>query len=66
MMHLRLSYDPDVDNYIVYSTRIVEGFHSPVDAEMVGPVVYVIEYGGQSGNIWKLTFPTGESKKRGF
>lgn len=66
MMHLRLSYDPDVDNYIVQTTRIVEGFHSPVDAEMVGPVVYVIEYGGQSGNIWKLTFPTGESRSRGF
>ena len=56
MMHLRLSYDPDRDNYTVQTTRIVEGFRGPVDAEMVGPVIYVIEHYGQ--NIWKLTLPT--------
>ena len=37
--------------------RIVEGFTEPVDALMVGNNVYLIEYGGKEGNIWKIILP---------
>ncbi len=57
LMHLELFYSPSFDNYIVQSTRIVEGFNGPTDAELVGNILYVIEYGGSSANIWKLTLP---------
>ena len=57
LLHLRLLYSPGFDNYIVQTTRIADGFRGPVDAELVGNEVYVIEY-GRSGNVWKLTFPS--------
>jgi glucose/arabinose dehydrogenase len=62
LLHLHLTYDKTMDNYIVRTTRIAEGFKEPVDAVMIGNEIYVIEYNGQKGNIWKLTFP-GEEKK---
>ena len=33
---------------------------SPVDAVMIGNSLYVIEYGGRDGNIWKITLPADE------
>ncbi len=56
MLHLTLEKDTITDNYFVKTKRIVEGFHEPADAVLVGNVVYVIEYGGQKGNIWKISF----------
>ncbi|MEJ7589399.1 MAG: c-type cytochrome [Ferruginibacter sp.] len=61
LLHLDLEYDGVADNYIVRTNRIVDGFKEPTDAILVGNVVYVIEYGGKGGNIWKITLPK-ESK----
>ena len=57
LLHLELIYSEATDNYFVKTRRIVEGFKDPVDAVMVGNDVYIIEYGGNGGNIWKITLP---------
>ena len=43
-------------NYQSTTTRIVGGFSNPIDAEIIGNKIYVIEYGGSQG-IWEITFP---------
>ena len=57
LLHLHLAYDDMTDNYFAKTTRIVEGFREPVDAIMINNNVYIIEYGGRGGNIWKITLP---------
>ena len=57
LLHLKLTYNSATDNYFVRTVRIVEGFKDPVDAVMIDNIVYVIEYGGKEGNIWKITLP---------
>jgi hypothetical protein len=44
-------------NYQTTATRIVGGFSNPIDAEIIGNRIYVIEYGGSQG-IWEITFPS--------
>jgi hypothetical protein len=43
-------------NYQMTVTRLVTGFANPIDAEIIGNRIYVIEYGGNQG-IWEITFP---------
>jgi glucose/arabinose dehydrogenase/mono/diheme cytochrome c family protein len=62
LLHLHLTYDSTADNYIVRTTRILEGFKEPSDAVLVGNNLYVIEYGGKGGNIWKITLPAAAEK----
>lgn len=62
LLHLRLTYDSVTNNYFVRTVRIVEDFNQPTDAVLAGNYLYVIEYGGKSGNIWKITMPKDESK----
>ena len=57
LLHMRFSYDSAMDNYVIRTTRIVDGFREPTDAVMIGNDVYVIEYGGRKGQIWKITLP---------
>jgi glucose/arabinose dehydrogenase len=57
LLHIHLMYDEATDNYVVKTTRLVERFREPVDAVMVGNNVYIIEYAGKEGNIWKITLP---------
>ena len=57
LLHLHLMYDNATDNYVVRTERVVEGFREPVDAIMVGNDVYIIEYDGKEGNIWKIILP---------
>lgn len=65
LLHLKLTYDKDADNYIVKTTRLVDGFTSPTDVELVGNKAYIIEYGGKTGgNIWKVTLPSGSATKK--
>ena len=64
MLHLHMTYDSTADNYFVRTTRIVENFSEPVDAVLVGNAIYVIEYGGKSGNIWKIILPTDASQPK--
>lgn len=58
LLHLELQYDASIDNYVMSATRIAEGFSLPVDAELVGTDLYVIE-NSNSGNqqLWRLSMP---------
>ena len=58
LLHLHLTYDSTAKNYFVRTVRIVEDFNQPTDAVLAGNYLYVIEYGGKEGNIWKITLPT--------
>ena len=57
LLHLKMSYDSVTNNFFVKTKRIVGGFKDPVDAVMIANEMYVIEYGGEGGNIWKIIFP---------
>jgi hypothetical protein len=43
-------------NYQARVRRIVGGFSNPIDSEIIGNRIYVIEYGGSFG-IWEVTVP---------
>ena len=43
-------------NYQMTATRLVGNFATPIDAEIIGNRIYVLEYGGSQG-IWEVTFP---------
>jgi glucose/arabinose dehydrogenase len=45
------------NNYQVRTTRIVAGFSNPIDAEIIGNKIYVIEF-GENQSIWEITMPT--------
>jgi hypothetical protein len=58
LLHLELNYDEDVNDYTFSATRIAAGFYLPVDAELVGNVLYVVEnWGSIQRSIWKVTMP---------
>ena len=44
------------DNYEARVTRIVGGFSNPIDAEIIGNSIYVIEWGGGRG-LWEIVLP---------
>ncbi|MEP7168929.1 MAG: T9SS type A sorting domain-containing protein [Bacteroidota bacterium] len=54
-IQIKLTYNSSIDNYTMTASNIAEGFYLPVDAELTGNVMYVIENGG---DIWKITFPS--------
>ena len=64
LLHLHMTYDSATDNFFVKTTRVVEGFQSPVDAIMIGNNIYIIEYGGKGGNIWKLIMPSDRNENK--
>jgi hypothetical protein len=43
-------------NFQARVTKLVGGFSSPIDAEIIGNRIYVLEYGGNQG-VWEITFP---------
>jgi hypothetical protein len=43
-------------NFQARVTRLMAGFNSPVDAEIISNRIYVLEYGGNQG-AWEITFP---------
>ncbi len=47
------------DNYEAYVTRIVGGFSNPIDAEIIGNRIYVIEWSGERG-LWEIVLPPAE------
>jgi hypothetical protein len=55
LLHLDLVKAGDT-NYNARVTRIVGGFSTPIDAEIIANRVYVLEYSG-NGSIWEITFP---------
>ncbi|MDZ8189189.1 MAG: PQQ-dependent sugar dehydrogenase [Nostoc sp. ChiSLP02] len=56
LLHLNLTKVGN-SNYRLQAKRIVQGFNNPVDAEIIGNKIYVLEYGGNQG-IWEITMPT--------
>ena len=57
LLHMHMRYDSTADNYFMKTVRMVDGFNEPTDAVLDGNILYVIEYGGRSGRIWKITLP---------
>ena len=47
------------DNYEAHVTRIVGGFSNPIDAEIIGNRLYVIEWSGERG-LWEIVLPPAE------
>lgn len=43
-------------NYQARVTKLAGGFATPIDAEIIGNRIYVLEYSGQQG-IWEIRFP---------
>ncbi|HMO65793.1 MAG TPA: PQQ-dependent sugar dehydrogenase, partial [Verrucomicrobiota bacterium] len=56
LLHVVLEPLPDDSNYQARITRVVEGFANPIDSEIVGRRIYVLEYGSPRG-IYEVTFP---------
>ncbi|MEH2424180.1 MAG: PQQ-dependent sugar dehydrogenase [Nostoc sp.] len=56
LLHLKLT-KVGTTNYKLNATRIVKGFSNPIDDEIIGNKIYVLEYGGNQG-IWEITMPT--------
>ncbi|MDX2045689.1 MAG: c-type cytochrome [Chitinophagaceae bacterium] len=57
LLHLDMVYDEVTGNFVTKTKRLIEGFREPVDAIMVDNIIYIIEYGGHGGNIWKISLP---------
>ena len=56
LLHIDLKKTPDGQNYEAHVTRLVGGFDSPIDAEIIGNHIYVIEWGDTRG-LWEITLP---------
>ena len=56
---LHLDLEKVGDQYQAHVTRLVGGFSNPVDAEIIGHRLYVIEWSGQRG-LWEITLPPEE------
>jgi Glucose / Sorbosone dehydrogenase len=54
LLHLDLSKSGVT--YTLHATRIVEGFNNPIDAEIIGNTIYVLDYNGTQ-SIWEVTLP---------
>lgn len=60
LCQLILTYDSLLQNYSLQTKKLIHGFRGPVDAEIVGNKIYVLEYGDANQNnkaIWEFTFP---------
>ena len=57
LLHLDLAQVGD--NYEARVTRIVGGFSNPIDAEIIGNRLYVIEWSGKRG-LWEIVLPPEE------
>ena len=47
-------------NYQARVTKLVDGFTTPIDAEIIGNRIYVLEYSGNQA-VWEITFPRTRS-----
>lgn len=48
-------------NYQARVTRLVGGFSTPIDAEIIGNRIYVVEYSGDEA-IWEISFPPARAR----
>ena len=59
LLHLDLEKTPNGDNYQARVTRLVAGFDSPIDAEIIGNRIFVVEWGNARG-LWEITLPMND------
>jgi hypothetical protein len=59
---LRLKLRKKKGTYELSAQQIAAGFANPIDSELIGNKLYVIEYGG-AGGLWELTLPA-KSRRR--
>lgn len=59
LLHLDLEKTPDGENYQARVTRLVAGFDSPIDAEIIGNRIFVVEWGDSRG-LWEITLPVND------
>lgn len=68
LVHLKLEKDQLNDNYIVRTTRIVGGFSGPVDADILGNTIYIIENkwpgGTPAPGLYEVTLPAAQGNDR--
>ncbi|REL38136.1 T9SS C-terminal target domain-containing protein [Rhodohalobacter sp. SW132] len=64
LLHLQLTETDGEAGYTLTSTRIAQGFTSPVDAELIDNKLYVVEHKNPhwlnpnaTTRIWEITFP---------
>jgi hypothetical protein len=62
LLHLGLSRS--ADTYQAAVTSLVCGFLNPMDSEILGGKVYVLEFGG-NGSIWEIALPGGNAVPTG-
>ncbi|HEX8546486.1 MAG TPA: PQQ-dependent sugar dehydrogenase [Cytophagaceae bacterium] len=56
LVQLIFRYDAVIDNYKIMTHKLVDGLKSPIDAEIVGKDIFILE-NGKGGNIWRVSFP---------
>ncbi|WP_336517860.1 c-type cytochrome [Pollutibacter soli] len=61
LLQLNMRFDSTTKNYVVRTERLADGFLEPADALLVGNDLYVLEFGGQKGSIWKIHFTGNET-----
>ncbi|MEO8148192.1 MAG: T9SS type A sorting domain-containing protein [Bacteroidia bacterium] len=60
LVHVKLIKNIAIDNYEIYCTRIVAGFHRPVDDCIIGNKIYVVENvrnNQDTAYMWEITLP---------
>lgn len=58
LLHLHMSYNSSTDNYEMTATQIVANFVSPVDACLVGNIMYTLELGVTGPSVIRtIAFP---------
>jgi hypothetical protein len=60
LLHLDMEWDSGDSTYTLSATQIVVGFTRPIDAVLVGTVLYVIEMGFsqlESPQLWRIDLP---------
>ena len=67
---IHLEFTPTEDNFEVSVTSLVRGFLNPIDAEIVGNTIYIIEHGNSSWlnadkttQMYAVTFPSATSNE---
>ncbi len=56
LLQLELEKTPDGENYQARVRRLVAGFDSPIDAEIIDNRIFVVEWGDTRG-LWEITLP---------
>lgn len=56
VLHVVLEKTADGENYTARCIRIAGGFVNPIDTELVGNRLYVLEYSGDR-NLWEIVLP---------